>query len=333
MLGFCYYNGNGVDENRVEAFKWFRLAAEKSLALAQYMLGFCYYNGNGVKKDRKEAVKWYNLAAEQGHAEAQFMLGECYYLGRGVKKDRKEAVWWYSWIAPKNTNAQFRLGYCYQFGKGITKDLKKAISCYNSAAKKGHVAAQFFLGLLYFSGRGVAKDRKEAFKWIRSAALLGSEDAFKLLKRAPSLIDDGENYLCLGKCYYEGKSVKQSFDKALKYYYLSAENGNAVAQYMIGNIYYFGGLYEPGVYEPFDGRVTSFIKFAGVEKNHIEAVKWFNLAADNGHAEAQFMLGECYYNGYGVKQDYKEAAKWYELAAKQGHALAKHALEQIKKYL
>ena len=298
MLGYCYYNGEGVDENRVEAFKWFRLAAEKSLALAQYMLGFCYYNGNGVKKDRKEAVKWYNLAAEQGHAEAQF-----------------------------------RLGYCYQFGKGITKDLKKAISCYNSAAKKGHAAAQFFLGLLYFSGRGVAKDRKEAFRWIRSAALLGSEDAFKLLKRAPSLIDDGENYLCLGKCYYEGKSVKQSFDKAFKYYYLSAENGNAVAQYMIGNIYYFGGLYEPGVYEPFDGRFTSFTKFTGVEKNHIEAVKWFNLAADNGHAEAQFMLGECYYNGYGVKQDYKEAAKWYELAAKQGHALAKHALEQIKKYL
>ena len=370
MLGYCYYNGEGVDENRVEAFKWFRLAAEKSLALAQYMLGFCYYNGNGVKKDRKEAFKWFRLAAEQGHAEAQYMLGFCYYNGNGVdenrvdavkwfklaankdnadaqymlgfcyyngngvKKDRKEAVKWYNLAAEQgHADAQFRLGYCYQFGKGITKDLKKAISCYNSAAKKGHAAAQFFLGLLYFSGRGVAKDRKEAFKWIRSAALLGSEDAFKLLKRAPSLIDDGENYLCLGKCYYEGKSVKQSFDKAFKYYYLSAENGNAVAQYMIGNIYYFGGLYEPGVYEPFDGRFTSFTKFTGVEKNHIEAVKWFNLAADNGHAEAQFMLGECYYNGYGVKQDYKEAAKWYELAAKQGHALAKHALEQIKKYL
>lgn len=332
-LGLIYYYGRRVKRDLYEAFKWFKRAADNGHIAAQDLLGDCYYYGHGVDNNCAKAVKWYNLAAEQGHAEAQLMLGECYYLGRGIKKDRKEAVYWYSWIAEKNTNAQFRLGNCYQFGKGITKDLKKAISCYNSAAKKGHAAAQFFLGSLYFLGRGVAKDRKEAFKWIRSAALLGSEDAFKLLKRTPSLIDDGENYLCLGKCYYEGKSVKQSFDKALKYYYLSAENGNAVAQYMIGNIYYFGGLYEPGVYEPFDGRVTSFIKFAGVEKNHIEAVKWFNLAADNGHAEAQFMLGECYYNGYGVKQDYKEAAKWYELAAKQGHALAKHALEQIKKYL
>ena len=330
MLGYCYYKGNGVTQDYKEAVKWFKLAADKGDADAQYMLGYCYYKGNGVTQDYKEAVKWFKLAADKGDADAQFMLGECYYWGRGVKKDRKEAVSQYSWLAEKNTEAQFRLGYCYQHGKGTTKDLKKAISCYNSAAKKGHAGAQYILGLLYYSGRGVTKDKKEAFKWIRSAALSGSEDAFKFLKWASVLIEAGENYLCLGKCYYEGKSVNQSFDKAFKYYCLSAKNGNAVAQYMIGNIYYFGGVYEPGVYEPFDGRFTSFTKFTSVEKNHIEAVKWFKLAAANGHAEAQFMLGECYYNGYGVDKNRAEAVKWYRLAADNGSAVAKRYLENIK---
>ena len=38
-------------------------------------LGVCYYNGDGVKKDFVEAVKWYRLAADQGYADAQCNLG------------------------------------------------------------------------------------------------------------------------------------------------------------------------------------------------------------------------------------------------------------------
>ena len=94
-LGWCYENGNGVPEDKVEGVKWYRLAAEQGYADAQTNLGFCYSSGNGVPEDKVEAVKWYRLAAEQGLAPAQFTLGWCYYNGNGVPKDKVEAVKWY----------------------------------------------------------------------------------------------------------------------------------------------------------------------------------------------------------------------------------------------
>ena len=60
----------------------------------------------------------------------------------------------------------------------------------------------------------------------------------------------------------------------------------------------------------------------GKPKNHIEAAKWFRLAAEQGHADAQFSLGVCYEKGIGVDQDYTEAVDWYRMAAEQGDAIA-----------
>jgi TPR repeat protein len=39
-----------------------------------------------------------------------------------------------------------------------------------------------------------------------------------------------------------------------------------------------------------------------------------------GNAAAQYSLGVAYYNGDGVTQNYAEAIKWFELAANQGDA-------------
>ena len=40
-------------------------------AEAQFMLGECYQNGKGVEEDFDRALNWYGKAAEQGHAEAK----------------------------------------------------------------------------------------------------------------------------------------------------------------------------------------------------------------------------------------------------------------------
>ena len=49
---------------------------------------------------------------------------------------------------------------------------------------------------------------------------------------------------------------------------------------------------------------------------HVEAVKWYRKAAEQGHAEAQFNLGCCYANGQGVAKDKVEAYAWFSMAAK-----------------
>lgn len=49
-----------------EAIKWLLLAANQGLSEAQYDLGGCYENGQAVKQDYVEAYKWYKLAAQRG---------------------------------------------------------------------------------------------------------------------------------------------------------------------------------------------------------------------------------------------------------------------------
>ncbi|CAK0751144.1 conserved hypothetical protein [Gammaproteobacteria bacterium] len=58
----------------------------------------------------------------------------------------------------------------------------------------------------------------------------------------------------------------------------------------------------------------------GVERDDIEAAKWYRLAAEQGHINAQCRLGDLYANGWGVARDDAEAAVWYQRAAGQGDA-------------
>ena len=48
-------------------------------------------------------------------------------------------------------------------------------------------------------------------------------------------------------------------------------------------------------------------------KEYAEAAKYFKIAAENGDAEALYVLGFLYKNGVGLGQNYKEAVKYYQL--------------------
>jgi hypothetical protein len=58
----------------------------------------------------------------------------------------------------------------------------------------------------------------------------------------------------------------------------------------------------------------------GVPQDYAEAVRWYRLAADQGHASAQNNLGVMYATGEGVLQDYVQAHMWYNLAASRPDA-------------
>ena len=80
-LAYCYYCGEGIDQNDFFAAKWFTQAATFDNAEAKRMLGECFYTGRGVDQSYTVAVEWYSKAAEQDDSEAQCMLGVCYALG------------------------------------------------------------------------------------------------------------------------------------------------------------------------------------------------------------------------------------------------------------
>ena len=64
----------------------------------------------------------------------------------------------------------------------------------------------------------------------------------------------------------------------------------------------------------------------GVEKNCDDALKWYGKAAEQGNARAQCVLGVCYAKGELVNKDYAEAVKWFHKAAMQGHTDAQYNL-------
>ena len=58
-------------------------------------------------------------------------------------------------------------------------------------------------------------------------------------------------------------------------------------------------------------------------------VEWYQKAAQQGDAQAQFNLGEMYRRGHGVTQDYEKAVEWYQKAAQQGDAQAQFNLGEM----
>ena len=171
-LALCYYNGEGVEKDFLQAVKWWRKAAEQGHVRAQCSLGHCYFNGEGVPQDDVQAVSWYRKAAEQGYARGQGSMGYCYDGGFGVAMDEVQAVDWYLKAAEQgDVAAQCNLANFYTTGrvsgKVLAKDPVQAVKWYRKAAEQGESRAQYELGNIYYSGRGVTKDKIESYAYYK----------------------------------------------------------------------------------------------------------------------------------------------------------------------
>ena len=67
-----------------------------------------------------------------------------------------------------------------------------------------------------------------------------------------------------------------------------------------------------------------------VRQDYNDAIKWYKKAAENGHTEAQFSLAIMYDLGKAGMQDYKKAYVWYRLASARGHEDAKSELAVLE---
>ena len=55
----------------------------------------------------------------------------------------------------------------------------------------------------------------------------------------------------------------------------------------------------------------------GVSVDYVEAVMWYEKAANQGYCDAQYMLAYCYEMGIGVMKNRREAIMLYRKAAKR----------------
>lgn len=165
---------------------------------AQYGVGIKYLNGQGVKQDRAEARRWLKLAADAGHeaakdklkrlqnqqasfetmlakakagdTDAQCQVGLMYLKGKGVDQDGDQARNWIGKAARQgNDKAITRLGILYYKGEGGPPDYSRAFELFNSV-RQDSVLAQYYLGEMYAQGKGVERNHTTAIEWYRKAA-------------------------------------------------------------------------------------------------------------------------------------------------------------------
>ena len=75
---------------------WYRLSADQGNTIAQNNLGAMYYAGEGIEESKAEAYKWFYIAGELGNQDA---LDNKELAARGMKrsevsKGRKLALKW-----------------------------------------------------------------------------------------------------------------------------------------------------------------------------------------------------------------------------------------------
>ena len=137
----------------------------------------------------------------------------------------------------------------------------------------------------------------------------------------------------LGYQYEFGLGIAESKQEAIKWYTLSAEQGNADGQFSLATIYEKDNdietankWYKKAVRnkQPYAmcKLANNYRLGKGIEENHAKALELYKESADLGLPEAQCALGTIYKEGLIVEKDYKKAREYYEKAVEQGFAPA-----------
>lgn len=77
VLGFMYFQGEGIAKDEKRGIYWLRKAAEKGEPTAQFDIGCAYMDGTGgLVQNTNEALKWLKASASQGNTKAQIRINE-----------------------------------------------------------------------------------------------------------------------------------------------------------------------------------------------------------------------------------------------------------------
>ena len=152
-LGYAYYGGEGVEQNWIEALKWYELAAAQGCKDSMYNIGVMHEIGrHGVPQDDQKAFDWYRKAGEYGDDDAVYEVGTCYYNGKGVSKDLVEARTWFHKGSSRAVECKFMLGFMKVRGEGGPMKIIDGMTLVEATAKDGCAKANDLLAKFIETG-------------------------------------------------------------------------------------------------------------------------------------------------------------------------------------
>ena len=361
ILGRYYEEGIGVEKSEKKAVELYEKAVEKGNNGAEYLLAKCYEFGIGVEKNERKAFDLYTELAERlsvyGDLWALYRLAKCYEEGKGVRQNKKQAKKKYlelKMIIEERYTSQIKtvedinnqncvedlpyidMAEAYEkffndtyydrflgcssntnFIPTLLSKVQNAIVRLESEsndslnaedslntddssitneentiewqiklAKEGNLQAQEELAIRYMNGDGVEQSEEITKYWYRRAQ-------YSLVLRD---YERRESMSSWGPKFITDIVIDEQF----------ANEGNEIAQMRLGRFYLEGN--------------------DEINKDEEKGVEWLKKSAEQGNAEAQELLGNCYMQGTGVDKDEKTAAYWHEKAAEQGRTFSQSEL-------
>jgi localization factor PodJL len=156
---------------------------------------------------------------------------------------------------------------------------------------------------------------------------------------------DARAETALAIAYLKGDGVAGDDEAARRWSQAAAQQGQPVAEYVLGTLYLEGNRNESeaarwflaaasqGNIKAMHNLAIAYAEGQGVEKDPAEAVKWFLRAAEAGYRDSQFDLGVVYERGLGVPQSARAALKWYLIAAAHGDMPSSARAQTLKQQM
>ena len=225
-----------------------------------------YEESGGGNSAMQKAALWYGKAADAGSPEALTKLKQMPLTAT--------MAWWAPRAQRGDREASFHLAKAYESGSHVKKNLAKAADYYGQAALKGHEAsleAMRTLPLVYTE------------RWWQTRAHEG----------------DSSSLLMMAESYEQGTGVLKDLDAAARLYGRAAQSGDKLA----------------------------LEKMRSLPTRHV--LTWWERQALAGDVEAALFVATRYEQGNGVVANPVAALRFYEMAALRGNAEAKEALGKM----
>lgn len=319
-----------------------------SKGIQQALLPLAFFDAMDQSKEKQaHALDVAKQEAKSGNDKAALLYGMLLDRGIGTAPDKSEAIYWYQ-KAKSNPVSAFILGTYYATGQEVGEDQEKSAALLQQASDAGFSFADFNLAILshdrnmpFLSTLEKAHEQgnSRASLLLADYALTRAEDT-QSMKKAGDIYQvlaergDKDAQLKLGYLLEKGLGGKVQFEEAAHWYTLSANQGQPMAQYLLGRLNQMGQLdkfpnyevskqwYRKAMANYMPAAIALGFIYETVDNNYKQAFIAYQVASLKKNSIGQFDLGLMYEYGKGRSVDNDKAEALYLEAAERGHVRA-----------
>ena len=254
------------------------------------------------------------------------------------------------WVVYGHSQAHWNRRACHQIMLSIVRRVasKQMAAVRDDAAK----AAEMLCASGQFAAAEVPLQRAIHLGDLPSLALKAwllmddREGVAQDLKKAYELAKEGERASChhcqgvLARCYSEGAGCNMDEERSIKLARMSSASGSKYGQFVLGvlsNSALEVSLYQLAAKQGLDSAQAKLGKLHFDAADLAESLRWYRIAAAQGHPDALFGVGVCHINLFvqnkSVCAHLDTAISYFERAHAAGHSLALRRVGMCKTWL